>query len=416
MSDMSIEGTAGVCQQKGKELYTCGNYAGAVAAYSEGLQQLKRLGSAANVARSTLLGNRAACHLALGDATAAEADCKAGLAQAASPKLYYRLAKALMDPSRQNLDAAGAAAAMAAAVALLQPPVCQCSMSEEMTRLYTKLESLTHASGFQGPELPHNPSSICHAACTQTLCYALSTGAEFIVLNPGSYRLPAQLSAAGGFTLLGIGSVQLLSEVSHALWLQQGTITLVNVQLAGSGQHAAVCVTTPTTSFFPMCGAASSSCVAPRLRMIDCRVINYSEAGLLVCGGHAFLIRCSFKNCRLQAVEVREGGSLTAHQTVVDHCLQGELRAADVAGNQMSTSAPYMAMHQGERVEWWGYCHSIRDSCINSCMSMSIIWCRGMVLPNGQLPENGASSNTYDFCLWRKQQIHRQKMPKLPCC
>eukprot|EP00775_Hariotina_reticulata_P005368 gene5368-5603_t len=319
---MSFKGTASACRTKGNELYAQADYAGAAAAYSEGLQQLQQLRSAGNAERSTLLSNRAACHLAVGNAAAAEADCKAGIAQAASPKLYYRLAKALMGQSRQDVDLAGASAAMAVAVALLQLPAGRCVVSEEMMQLYAKIAVLTHAAGFKGPELPHSPNGIQHAACTQTLCQALSRGAEFVVLSPGSYNAPAQLSNGGRVTLIGIGTVELLNQFSHAVFVQQGTVTLVNMQLAGSGHHAAACVSTPRRKF-PMFGAASSSQAPPSLLMIDCRVVNYSEGGLLVCGGQADLIRCYFQNCRLHAMEVRQGGSLTADFTVVDHCQQG---------------------------------------------------------------------------------------------
>lgn len=222
-SDMSIKGAASACRTKGNELYAHTDYAAAAAAYSEGLQQLQHLGSAGNAERSTLLSNRAACHLAVGDVAAAEVDCKAGIALAATPKLCYRLAKAMMAPSRQDVDVSGAAAAMAAAVALLQLPAGQYVVSEEMMQLYAKIAVLTHAAGFQGPELPHSPNGIQHAACTQTLCQALLQGAQFVVLSPGSYNTPAQLSKGDRVTLVGVGTVELLNQFSHAVWVEQGT-------------------------------------------------------------------------------------------------------------------------------------------------------------------------------------------------
>jgi hypothetical protein len=57
--------------------------------------------------------------------------------------------------------------------------------------------------------------------------------------------------------------------------------------------------------------------------MINCRVENYSDGGLLVCKGTAVLQDCTFTRCTLQAIEVREGGSLWASGVHINSCRQG---------------------------------------------------------------------------------------------
>mgnify|MGYP001807632775 CR=1 FL=1 len=94
-------------------LYQQGQYAAAAGIYS---QLLQRTQDAA--ARSTILSNRAACALHLGDPAAAEADCRAGLSlNPVSAKLRLKLAKALT----QQDQASAAAAEVAAAAALTLP-------------------------------------------------------------------------------------------------------------------------------------------------------------------------------------------------------------------------------------------------------------------------------------------------------
>lgn len=81
---------------------------------------------------------------------------------------------------------------------------------------------------------------------------------------------------------------------------------LVGLRLAGDGSVSAVTVS----------GASSL------LRMVSCRVVDYSEVGVLIVGS-AFLQRCTFLRCAKQAMEVREGGSLECNQVTVEDCLQG---------------------------------------------------------------------------------------------
>jgi tetratricopeptide (TPR) repeat protein len=155
---------AAACREQGNSLFLHGNYPEAVAAYTEGLQQLQQQ----DPARSTLLSNRAACHLALGDAAAAEADCRAGLAiSPANAKLHYRLATSLA--RQQQHDTPEAAAAIAAAVALLQPE----QPSPQMLHVYNEIAAATAAAAeFQGVRLPASPAEIA-ALQTQQNCSAL---------------------------------------------------------------------------------------------------------------------------------------------------------------------------------------------------------------------------------------------------
>lgn len=148
--------------------------------------------------------------------------------------------------------------------------------------------------------------------------------AQLIVLGPGRHIMPpislgmlAPMMArrmSRGYTLLGIGNVKLSSPTAHAVWVQQGTATLVNLQLEGSGSGAAVCCSPAQIR-----QAESRPCV----NMIDCRVRDYPEAGVLLDGGQGRLSRCSFHRCGVHAIEVRQGGRLFAVDTSIEECSQG---------------------------------------------------------------------------------------------
>jgi hypothetical protein len=311
---------AAACRDRGNSLFLQANYLEALSAYSEGLQQVPQQ----DPTRSILLSNRAACHLALQDAAAAEADCRAGLTLSpTNHKLHYRLAKALVAQQQQGTP--DAAAAMAAAVALLQSAGQQ--LTPELEQLYSQIAAATAAApDFQGVQLPVNAADVCHVAKSAAMQRAVLAGAGFIVLSPGTYT--AAMFGGCVFvrdtTLLGLGSVKLTSPVSHAVWVQKGTTTLANMQLAGSGGGAAVCASPGMQGSSRR--SSSSSADMPSIRMIGCRIEDYPEAGLLLHGGHGELLGCCFRRCQLHAIEVRQGGSLRATDTTLDACQQGALR------------------------------------------------------------------------------------------
>ena len=93
----------------------------------------------------------------------------------------------------------------------------------------------------------------------------------------------------------------------HAVFIESGSVTVANLRLSGSGGLAALCVTGTAT-----------------LRMVGCSVVDYSGGGgLLVHGGSALLQGCTFLRCNGAAVEVRQGGSLSAVDTRIEECRQG---------------------------------------------------------------------------------------------
>lgn len=306
------------------QLYQRGEYAAAAAIYSQLLQQTQD-----SATRSTILGNRAACSSALNDAAAAEADCRAALAlNPVSAKLRLKLAKALASQGR----AAAAAIEVAAAVALQLPE----RPTDEALQLYQQLSAATAAASGElhdagSVQLPADPCSIRYTSTTPELMAANARQTAFIVLAPGTYNLPGPLDGAAGSagcTILGLGRVVIACRVTHAAWVRQGRLTLVNVQLVGSGEGAAVCVSPAAAGGFGLLGllgGAGAAAGAASCALIDCRVENYPEAGLLVCGegAHAVLQRCAFRHCKLHAVEIREGGSLCASYTTVQSCKQG---------------------------------------------------------------------------------------------
>jgi hypothetical protein len=315
-------------QAEAIQLYKQGDYAAAAASFTQVLNQTQDAAT-----RSIILSNRAACALAMQDPAAAGADCRAGLVlNPLSPKLRLRLAKALT----QQQQYSAAAAEVAAVVALEKPK----EPSSELLQLYQQVTAATGVSdgspaaadtsidsSSAGVQLPAHPQNILYVSSAQQLMYANSRQVPFIVLAPGAYVLTQPLDGgyrpSGGCTIVGLGQVSITCRNTHAVWVCSGDLTLVNVQLAGSGDGAAVCVS-PANPAGIMAGLPSmlgnASC-----KMIDCRVEQYPEAGLLVCGSgaHAALHGCSFKRCKQHAIEVREGGSLYACNTVMDSCKQG---------------------------------------------------------------------------------------------
>eukprot|EP00878_Enallax_costatus_P012633 GHUV01013196.1.p1 GENE.GHUV01013196.1~~GHUV01013196.1.p1 ORF type:complete len:404 (+),score=83.83 GHUV01013196.1:91-1302(+) len=284
-------------RDRGNSLFAAGEYKSAAAVYTEGLHQLSQHEDP--VIRSVIHSNRAACALALGDIPAAEADCRAGLAlDSLSVKLHYRLAKALCQRGRY----AEAAVAVACAVSLLQS-----KPGTEMLQLYSDIASKTHADGYCGVQLPSDPSKVGCAASVRDMTASALSAVDVVVIMPGSYMLPFPLSAgrSGRLCLVGLGNVKLQSAMAHAIRIQQGVVTLVNLQLAGDGRAAAVCAD------------------GGKVHMLDCHVQGYPGGAVLVHGGHADIGSCSFKQCGGMAVEVRQGGSVSVQDSTIKLCGQG---------------------------------------------------------------------------------------------
>ena len=291
--------------------------------------------------RSTLLSNRAAAALALGDAAAAEADCTAGLALApTNAKLHYRLAKALVQ--RGAAASAEAAAAVAAAVALYLPQ----TPAAELLELYARVAAASAASAVAAAAstglldatrpialpLPDSWTDVAYARSPSELTAALRCRKQAVVLAPGTYRTPGPISVPAGaapqrLLLLGLGSVALRSGESHAVWVERGEAALWNLQLAGDGERAAVCVSPPQDFAF-MRGLGrpppATEGGGAALVMAGCRVEDYSGGALLLVGAvSARLERCAFRRCANMAVEVRQGASLAARGVSIDSCKQG---------------------------------------------------------------------------------------------
>jgi hypothetical protein len=293
---------------RGNALFRSKDFAAAAAAYTEGLSVAA---SGDPVLACVLLSNRAACSLSLGDAVAAEADCRAGLLLSpVHPKLHHRLARAFAAQGQPSK----AVAAMGSAVALLPP-----AWSHELLALYAEVAAAaaaaaasTEAAGDPQAllQLPRDPARVALASSTSALFRALDNGAQLVVLMPGAYDMPGVLLGQS-VSLLGLGSVHLRGLTSHAVYTDRGDVTLANVRLSGGGGMAAVCVA-------PAPGAAAT------LRMVGCSLVDYPQGGgLLVHGGSALLEGCAFRRCGSQAIEVRQGGSLSARDTHVEACHMG---------------------------------------------------------------------------------------------
>lgn len=272
-------------------LFKAGEYAAAAMAFGEVLSTLT--GKPADEA--VALTNRAACHTKLGDMAAAEDDIRLAIrTRPEYARAYARLAAVL------PVDHVDAAAAVAAAVALATQPA-----NDELKALYATIATASATS--RGLRLPTQLGSLAAASTTLECEVALRGGAALVVLRPGTYQLRRFLSDA---ILVGVGSVQIRATpgCGHAILVNRGAVQLVNATLIGDGNFAASCCT----------GDGNT------LRLVDCRVSDYPDVGVLVANScSAFLLSCVFERLGSQAVEVREGGSLEAYGCRMEQCKQG---------------------------------------------------------------------------------------------
>jgi hypothetical protein len=270
-------------------LFNAGEFAAAADAFGALLSTLE--GTSAD--QAVALSNRAACHLKLGDAASAQADCCAAIGVAPLyAKAHARLAAALPAEHKN----APAAIAAAIAFALPKPP------SAELLARYSAIRD----SARRGLRLPREPGEIALASSSIECAAARKRGAALIVLAPGSYQLgPARAAIA----LVGVGSVTCTPLHSpHAVFVEAGeSVQLANVALVGAGIGYCAAVSTGT------------------LTLVGCRVRDYADGAVLVCrpGSLATLVGCTFERCGRHGIEAREGGAIEAFDCVIDGCRQG---------------------------------------------------------------------------------------------
>ncbi|EFJ39514.1 hypothetical protein VOLCADRAFT_100877 [Volvox carteri f. nagariensis] len=345
---MLPQASQGNPRERGNALFVKGNFIAAAAAYSEGLQSNSSLKTASNLnctvaeERAILLCNRAACHLELGNAAAAEADCRDCLQlQPCNVKAHYRLARSL------PADHPDAAAAIAIAIALCEPGGRADAMMATYNTIQRAADNAAAAAAAavsaaaagtdeaaQPPpppvrlQLPPDCGRVAAASSWSEVEAALRRGFSFVVLRPGIYttntRAPQAAPGVSSYTLLAVGSVVLQSTRdggSHAIWVDAelpfhsifrrtppASVTLAGVRLVGSGRVTAACV----------------SGDGAKLQLLNCRIEDYGEAGLLVTGAcTARLAGCVFTRTAAQAIEVREGGKLIADRVTITNCNQG---------------------------------------------------------------------------------------------
>ncbi|GBG86594.1 hypothetical protein CBR_g41659 [Chara braunii] len=317
---------------RGNDLFAAGDYHGAIAAYTLGLDggptsqtvsgeddrgtSSSPPSSHSPSERAVLLANRAACHLRLGATDAAAADCQAStVLDPCYFKAWTRLAQCL------PVDDLRAGIAICSGGALGSR-----SGWDQVWTLYRSIQ--THHQSW----MPKDLEKIAIVSSDYQLVAALAAASVsrqaggddegegskegvVIVLRPGSYNMmpmtTTRLSsccAGKSLALIGLGNVELVSPISHAIALdgENCSLLIANVQMAGSSQVSAVCVSSNA-----------------RLRLINCRIHDYAEAGVLIAGGHAELSHCSFRRTAKQAIEVREGGTLHAESISIVDCMQG---------------------------------------------------------------------------------------------
>ncbi len=290
-------------RDRGNQHFSAGEYAEAAQCYTEGLEQTRGLPCMSTdqaAQRSTLLANRAACYLKLGQLAKAAADCRECLKHdPCHAKAHFRLAKALPPDDVAAGTAIAAAYALWDAAARTSDIIETYEAIQHATATARSRKAAPHAVALL--DLPTDPSrKVATASSWTEVSDAIKRGVELVVLKPGTYTtttvppVPRYGSGTGSYTLLGLGDVLLKPSFmgSHAIWLPERTprVTLVNMRLEGNGRCAAAC--------------ASGS--GAQLTMVHCRVEDYSEVGLLVTDeASARLYGCTFTRTTGQAVEVR---------------------------------------------------------------------------------------------------------------
>ncbi|GFR46790.1 hypothetical protein Agub_g8421, partial [Astrephomene gubernaculifera] len=384
---MATTAMATTPRARGNALFVAGDYAAAVASYSEGLVPPVSTDPDKDEV-ALLLCNRAAAYLELGNKAAAAADCRACLQlQPCSFKAHFRLARALL-PSHPD-----AAPAIAAALALSSSsnggssPASSPSWTPAMLETYAAIQRASSAAAItrgnntggmttnasrpqsQPPQhwqhqelcLPEDPNRLAAASNWSQVESALRQGATLVILRPGSYTTSTILPTGRGlpYTLMAVPvpapptpTPVPESASSTPTSTTIGSTTSSNHSASNTGFGAAVVpeaalVELKSTPVFgthaiwatarqpPVTligmrlvgsGRAAAACVSDpeaELQLVHCRVEDYSEVGLLVVGGRARLEHCTFARLACQAVEVREGGELEAAWLHVSECRQG---------------------------------------------------------------------------------------------
>lgn len=395
-ADMAARASAQALREQGQRLLDQGDHIGAAAAFTAALGKLEQGGGGPSSA-ATAASNTARGELHLGVARA--------LAACGSPSAH---------------DLARAAAALAAALALLPP--AHLSGDASVGQLYASLAAASAAPDFPGVVLPADPSSIRHATDSRSLESALLEQGGWVVLSPGTYTLPDE-SPAQGFTLLGLGAgvhVRAHRDSAHAVWVRDGSVTLANLRLSGNGAGAAVCVSPGDDDDVPpgmslmmqmMMGGGRAPRPrggSPKLRMLFCRVHDYSEAGLLV-EGEAVLLGCSFERCSLHAVELRKGGTLVARDTTIANCKQGgraplAAQGARGTGRGVAAGLPGACSGSQGRPHCCGTCRRCCHCCRQVCWRMvARAACSSPTAPSATLPGRACWSRARTRT-WRRQR------------
>ena len=288
-------------RQAGNEYFKAGKYFLALAEYS------KYLEDPSCVDRSIVLSNRALCKLKVRDFESAVTDSRDAVQlDPLNGKAQFRLAKALLDA----LNGGGNEAAMAVviAVALLG------STDPQVKSVYNDI--VTKSSEVVKPvplDIPKDAARVALVKDAEELADKFEE-ADAFVLAPSSaayfldYRWTRVELKKVLIGLSGNSRIEKSPSHMHAVSLQQAcSLTLVNLALRGSGDHA--------------CAAIGQEKAV--LTMINCRVENYSDVACLCARGLIRAHGCIFKNTAKQAVEVREGGSFVGECLRIEACLQG---------------------------------------------------------------------------------------------
>jgi hypothetical protein len=293
-------------RMEGNALFSKGDYAGAIAAYERAINAITDCDHEVSI----IYSNQAECHLKLGENETAAMICEKSLKlDPCNAKSHARLARSL------SPDSFKAAVSVCSALALLEA-----SSPSSLVELYSSIQK-EHKSW-----LPLDLNQIQLIRPGTNLDY--SGEYQVKILCPGKYEtngpipfngrssmvmalfnLMADNGRSSMGSVIGLGDVTIKCNRGHVFYTYSYGIqylSLYNLNLIGDGDMAAVCCADGT-----------------QLKISKCTIKNNSNGGVLICGASATISQCSFIKCTRMAIEVREGGSLSISDSVINECYQG---------------------------------------------------------------------------------------------
>jgi len=306
---MSAIPTALELKASGNEKFRLKDFNGAAADYTTALD---RCGDDDSL-KIQLWSNRATCRDALGNWKGALEDVKSALGKDPKHiKSHFRLAKLLLNSEEKKKYMEESSRAVCIAVALSRRKI-----DPALMRLYLDVRSASLQAEKTPIWMPESTDHICLAdPGFGTIGKAFASPSSVVVCAfPGQYKEALQLvSAHKHYVIIGIGNVTMEQalNVMNTLYVANAlSVYISGISFVGGRALSSQ--------------AAIALCHGHDAVIHDCHVSKYAGGGLVVASPStkATLRNCSFKQLPFMAIEVREGGSLTAETVEIVGCRQG---------------------------------------------------------------------------------------------